>query len=59
LATKFGMFALSNFSSQPRRTSRCAIQSVSVTTSQPVSWPPLSASLIPPKKVSLSSTISW
>ena len=56
---KFGMLAAFMLSTQPRRISRAAIQSVIVMMSQPVSWPAWSACWIVPKKVSLSSMTSW
>ncbi len=56
---RFGTLAMSNASTQPRRISFAAIQSVSVIRSQPVSLPAAAASAILATNSSFPSTTSW
>ena len=56
---RLGTLAVSNVSTQPRRISFAAIQSVSVIRSQPVSLPAFAASAILATNSSLPSTTSW
>jgi hypothetical protein len=57
-AAKLGVFAVSIVSTQPRPMILAAIQSVSTTRSQPVSWPASRAGRIVPKKSSLALIVS-